>query len=356
MSIGVESSSHKSMVKAFALRLRRLFPDAIITLGKKVEPVSLKPDVYIKHPDGRQWVYEMVKGNQSREHIQKNHERYSQHAIRDFWILWEELTPTQTPADINQGVFSAFLDTTRQIEPNALLKTIYTIHSKHKNNPPVPIYAFTLNQLGEKVKDLSAIFKTLSIGLRIFNVVDIDKARASYTGDFISLSELQFDQDGFPYASQNTAEQEMYDKALEQLGMISQQQYVPAELIAQFNKLENNPNLQQSVLLALLQQSHNLLSDVEISELKTYIESGKAKTIQMPLIDSIKSGNNISISDPDGIESLSAILKEIWKALEEQGVPKAFIKLLLPVINTTTLDEVGEVMRWQDKKHQISKQ
>jgi len=89
MARGQESDAHRVMLEALEIRLRKLFPGSEVTLGKKIQSIGLKPDIYIEHPDGRKWAYEMIFGNKSAEHTLDNHKRYKNAGTHDFWILWD---------------------------------------------------------------------------------------------------------------------------------------------------------------------------------------------------------------------------------------------------------------------------
>jgi hypothetical protein len=62
------------MLEAFQIRLSKLFPESRVTLGKRIQSVGLKPDIFIEHPDGHKWAYEMIYGNKSAEKV-----------VRPFW-------------------------------------------------------------------------------------------------------------------------------------------------------------------------------------------------------------------------------------------------------------------------------
>ena len=74
-----EGAPHATMVEAFATRLRQFFPEppTAYSLGSKVTPPGLKPDIYARHADGRQWAFEMVHGNAKASHLLRNHTHYT---------------------------------------------------------------------------------------------------------------------------------------------------------------------------------------------------------------------------------------------------------------------------------------
>jgi hypothetical protein len=99
------------MSEAFEKRLKQLFPESEYhySFGKQLAN-GLKPDVYIRHPDGRQWAYEMVHGNSHPAHLNENHHRYQASGIRDIWILWDDLRPhIGVPLSMHQGIFMDLL-------------------------------------------------------------------------------------------------------------------------------------------------------------------------------------------------------------------------------------------------------
>ena len=107
-----QGAPHETMVEAFTKRLRQLHPEppAVYSFGSKVESVGLKPDIYVQHPDGRQWAFEMVHGNSSARHLLDNHRRYASHGIHDVWILWDSLRPKVGPDHpLEQGIMPALL-------------------------------------------------------------------------------------------------------------------------------------------------------------------------------------------------------------------------------------------------------
>jgi hypothetical protein len=49
MARAQESDAHRVMLEAFEIRLRKLFPESRVTLGKRIQSVGLKSDIYIEH-------------------------------------------------------------------------------------------------------------------------------------------------------------------------------------------------------------------------------------------------------------------------------------------------------------------
>ncbi len=76
MARGQESDAHRVMLEAFQIRLSKFFPESRVTLGKRIQSVGLKPDIFIEHPDRRKWAYEMIYGNKSAKHTLDNHRLY----------------------------------------------------------------------------------------------------------------------------------------------------------------------------------------------------------------------------------------------------------------------------------------
>lgn len=60
-----ESDIHRSILEALNLRVGQLYPEAERSLGKRHQTSGLKPDLLVKHLDGRTWAFEIVFGNHS---------------------------------------------------------------------------------------------------------------------------------------------------------------------------------------------------------------------------------------------------------------------------------------------------
>ena len=73
--------------------------------------MGLKPDIYVEHPDGRLWAFEMIYRNAHAQHTLENHERYGDAGVRNFWILWDTLAPAVTRPHSDQGVLTDYLRT-----------------------------------------------------------------------------------------------------------------------------------------------------------------------------------------------------------------------------------------------------
>lgn len=79
--------------------------------SRVIRPVGLKSDIYMRHPDGRQWVFVMVHGNRNPAHLTSNHLRYAQYGIHDTWILWDTLRPMAgTKQSLDQGLFADIMN------------------------------------------------------------------------------------------------------------------------------------------------------------------------------------------------------------------------------------------------------
>jgi hypothetical protein len=72
MARGQESDAHRVMFEALEFRLSKLFAESRVTLGKRIQSVGLKPDIYIEPPDGHKCAYEMIHGNKSAKQVDQS--------------------------------------------------------------------------------------------------------------------------------------------------------------------------------------------------------------------------------------------------------------------------------------------
>jgi hypothetical protein len=341
-----EGPEHKTMVEAFARRLRQLYPESATNYseGKVVRPVGLKPDIYFKHPDGRQWAFEMVYGNSSAAKLTKNHLRYAEAGISDHWILWDELRPRSgPPASPDQGVIASTLDVRQAYQ---LTKPQQAIIDAQTGDVRY-LYAFTVDAGLASI----ALTRLLSIGLLIYRLeAPFDAEQCMGYRDFNPILNLQFQADGRPIAPDDDQDIVGLQAGLDRLGLATSPVFVPSVLMEQLEHFLQSPTETTDVLIPLLikqffsQLPPDQLQDLaglQSPELQAQIKALKPPAISM---EELAHASN----DPAIMQRLGDDILRMQSDLDSLNLPTALRAFLDQFMQAQQFTQAAEFMRWQE--------
>jgi len=351
-----QGPQHEAMVEAFAKRLRQLYPEPphVFSEGRRIKPVDLKPDVYVRHPDGRQWAFEMVYGNSHAEHLLGNHERYVEAGIHDIWVFWDDLTPKSgAQPSLDQGLMLPLLGEERIYRLTSPQLAVLEMQSGSVRY----LYAFALNP-PDAVRKLfeTELMLTLAIGMHIYRFVDWqDQEQYPATYEFVSIAELEFASDGSFVIPRAELDDQQWETLFSQLGLNLAQGVIPSELLAQAEQFLLSPEKQQRIVRFFLETGLKQLSPQEVAEMAAFFQSGPAAPglppdSQLHTLDVTQAINDASV-----MQALAEETELAKPHLENVDLPAPLKELLLPLLNAQLLAQVSELMKWQSESEAVQR-
>ncbi|MBN1921821.1 MAG: hypothetical protein JW892_11285, partial [Anaerolineae bacterium] len=346
-----EGAPHATMVEAFDIRLRQLYPEPSTTYseGKKITPPGLKPDIFVEHPDGRKWAFEMVHGNQSAAHLLENHVRYRDAGICDHWILWDELEPkTSETSNFNQGVFPGLQEEQREYRLTAPQRAILEMQDGDERF----IYAFTLDPFRRIEHEQTRFAQTMFIGVTVYCFEVWRDGQDSYPAKdfFVPMYQLEFAADGAFVLPSEEAYTAVWDQLAPVLGFSDTEGIIPTEALA---KLERLPELfqthSQAVMETLLRSYLEALLPEELHEIGEFFQKTKSGDLQPPPF-SMPSMEEVmqAFENPEQIQKMAESASRAQAHLETLGFPEPLKRFFMTVVDPTLLQNVGDVMAWSE--------
>lgn len=315
---------HEVMTDFFGNHIQSLFPDCVISYGKVLKPVGLKPDIFVTMPDGRKWVFEMVHENRNPAKIQSNHIRYQQAGIQDTWILWDDLCPkSKRRVSPSQGIFTeAFNDPPiyRLTKPQETLLNLWP------NNPKY-LYTFSIDpfQIASQM-DLSKMLSAMMIGICVYQF-DGSKVgdRYAISTNYISLASLKFLEDGKIVIPEDDP---ILDKTIQALHFDPGNNLLP-DLLINLQNLISTPDGLKLLTETYLKNWLLSLPQKEKDELMAFIQSGQAQNIQ-PFSGRISASEGFtSYDDLQKLTLLSEDMKELESYVENLALPNGIKQILI---------------------------
>lgn len=360
MARGQESDAHRVMLEAFEICLRKLFPESRVTLGRRVQPIGLKPDIYIEHPDGRKWAYEMIYGNKSSEHTLDNHGLYRNAGIHDYWILWDSLAPSSDPLPTDQGVLEPFVAAKKRTKATKLLQALVKIHSEHTTVGQTALYAFSLDGLNGLIENPHHAMQVISTGITIYQVESVDTQRRylEYTCDFVTLMELNFNENGCIRINDGSEDGILQGALLKSLGVDEHAKSFPLAYLKNLNQiLLNLPSkMPEDVIKVYVERILKDATPEEILELQAFATSdGATKVAALSLPNPQSTSLTASLDNAEGIGAVADFLNKFQIALEQAGFPTLLKKMLLEPLDPKRWADIADVMQWQESSEAVQR-
>ena len=343
-----EGAPHATMVEAFVNRLQQLYPQskATYSLGRKVTPPGLKPDVYVEHEDGRRWAFEMVHHNRHAQHLLENHRRYAEAGISDHWVLWHDLQPqTQGTPSPDQGVMTALIEEERRFTLTAPQQAILEMQESDMRY----LYAFTINPLKDIRSPETMFSQTVSTGVIIYRFEGWDgEEKAVASQIFVPMYYLEFNDDG----TLQEPIPDLYDAAFNDLADLfglDEPGVIPSQVV---EALDNLPSIllenPKRLVAAMWTNYWVTLSAQEKQELEDYFQSIRAKDLQpiegMPTLEE----SFRALSSPADMHKMIDYTDRAQEHLSRLDMPAPLKRFIAQYVNSVLFRHVLEVMEWQE--------
>ena len=330
------------------MRLKQLFSDSeyCYSFGKQLAN-GLKPDVFLRHPDGRQWAYEMVHGNSRPAHLNENHHRYQESGIQDIWILWDDLRPRiGVSLSMQQGVFMDLVPSEYTIAESKLTAPQRCILSMQTQGVRY-LYTFSVTPLAPELN--ADLLNMLSIGINIYAFRALGQPGAfNVTKSFIPMIELGFNADGFPQDQPNPAFEgiELND-LLQALGYETNQPLIPSAVMQQIIEMivipDKHPQLLMLYLRSYLQQAPPEL----LAELKSFRGANASQSLK-PYNSFLDPEVSQQIfKNPSALHALANEGEAAQSHITGQSIPPVLKQFLIDVLNHSAVRSSAEWMEWQ---------
>ena len=351
-----EGAPHQTMCEAFTKRLQQLYPEppAVYSGGRKIA-MGLKPDVFIRHPDGRRWAYEMVHGNSHAAHLLDNHRRYHEAGIKDIWILWDDLRPSiGTPLSPQQGVILGVLPDQFLAQERNLTAPQKAILAMQPPGVKV-LYAFSVSPL-VKSPDIQFL-DMLAIGVQIYTFQPVGQVGAySVTKRFLSVAELEFTPDGWLKETEKQlfTDQDFPD-ILNALGYDTTQTLIPAEVIQRFVDLMCTQKGLQGLVQLLLSRHLQQAGPETLAEIALFRKLEAAKAIE-PYQSGLSAETSRQIyDDPTVMKALAMDTQAAKDHVEKLELPAHLKQFLISLLDQPILSSSAEWMQWQAENEALQK-
>ncbi len=341
-----ESDIHRSILEALNLRVGQLYPEAERSLGKRHQTSGLKPDLLVKHPDGRTWAFEIVFGNHSPRHLRENHTRYAAAGVSDYWLVWEKLgpkSPRRSQPPLAQSRMWNAMETYERYPLNQLQRRILEAQA----GPVRWLYTFAVD-VPELAGPRNPFFSLHLIGLEAFRVESWQgEETATVTSEWIPLPELGFAEDGRPQALHAWSDFERFT-AMQALGLDPNDPLSVPDLTEQLNALTGTTDgLARLGSVNVLLQAQKLLSEEEQASFLLELQSATTdwmqgfEDLQTPAL------SDDSLSDANRLEESVAKLDRVHQWLTTAPLPPLVRRVLAACIENSDIPYLAEQLRWQ---------
>ena len=349
-----EGSVHRTMREAFSKRLHDLYPAPPheYSEGGVVPSVCLKPDIYVKHPDGRQWAFEMVHHNQHSDHLLENHQQYAEAGIDDIWILWDAHRPksrSRRESPPEQGLLLPFTESQRVYtltKPQLAVLEMQSGQTRH-------IYTFTVNPLdSENSLVRIALMQMLGIGVCIYRFEGwAGQSEYPTACDYVLISDLEFAPDGALRAAKDEAE-DIWATMLERLDLEQGGTVIPSEAVRQVEAVLLSPEGQQRLAELLVQQ---VLQSLPPDEFDSVVRAlGRAEPIESPLGQELTPQDAVEASDDaESMERLAMRAKPVRQHIECVDLPAPLKEILVYMMDQSDLEGIAGWMKWQEQSEAL---
>jgi hypothetical protein len=356
MSKGKESDPHSVMAEAFAFRLRKLYPDCEIRLGEKIKPVDLKPDVYIEHPDGRKWAYEVIYKNSHAQHILGNHRRYKEAGIQDFWISWDASKPLTQSAPANQGILRSGLVVKRKAKLTTLRKALASIHAEYTENNKSFLYYFTFDELGQVNKESHPIMRLISTGItvqEIENFVPTEK-NFEYQNNYIPIIDLNFGSDGsLIYQDATGVDENLATDFISKLGLENQAEHFPIQFFESLSQMlyKMPEDAGKTVAEIYGQKLFEDVSPDELVELQEFMCGNWQEKLNSSLPAFPVTSPTASMHNAEGIAAIAKFFTETEHSIQKMDIPVLLKRFLVMAFQTSQWTSIADTMEWAEKSN-----
>lgn len=329
------------------MRLKQLYPEpsTVYSLGKVVQPVGLKPDIHLRHADGREWAFEMVHGNSHAAHLLENHRRYAEHGVSDTWILWDSLRPKAGPErPLEQGFLPSLLSESKVYPLTATQRAILDMQS----GPVRILCAFTLSD-DLLPPDASEFTRAMFVGLDRYTFSGWQGEETfAAVYDFVPLTELTFSETGAPTTPTYEPDSEMVVRqTLQRMGIDLTSGVIPSEALQQLNQSLSTDGGWQVLMGGALVLGMLSLSPDEQQEVLAFIQSGGFQNLPPFVSELANVEPQAAMNDPAMMDRIAAEAPRLREYVIGLDLPAVVKKLMLSSLKETAVTEAADAMRWR---------
>jgi len=350
-----ESPEHKTVVEALALRLRQLYPAATVTCGTKHRASGRKPDIWIGHPDGREWAYEIVYGNRGIAHLRETHLRYAQAGVQDHWILWQGLQPGGQASAAAPTEQIRWVDAFSSVE-QATLNDLHRVILEAQGAEVGWIYSFMLD-VGETDEPLGAFVRLHLLGLELDRIEGWrGPAAVRLERHYGALPTLTFDTDGRPLAP-SPDELDAAQHLADAMGLPVGDLTSPADVLRAANALvstsEGVTALALRAILSAMETAN--LSEADQLEVISFLNapgSPELKTLLGPVEPSESAD---PYAEAGSLEQALERATTLQAWLQSPAVPDSVRRVLIPLFSDLRpAQEFATLLHWQQESKALN--
>lgn len=340
MTQGSPDNQHELMVTGLARCLRQAFPRANFTFGTVVSDLGLKPDIFVSHPDGRRWAYEMVNKNAAADEIKSKHQKYLAAGVSAYWILWENLAPAK-PLDadkvISQAIWvdEALLEEPRQYWLNKLQRTLAELGGGC-------LYVFAIYKPLLDLVEHWAL-KLIVIGLDIYKLQpQPHPGKVTADIDFVPLPYLVFGEQGQPQLRPDADEISPYLSSVmdPRIQFPSDGPVFIKESFGNLDSLFGSPEemqqLMQQALIQALSQSVADYSPADLAQLGEELQSYKERMPATSTTTDFEKPEQLLTALVEYLDSLPPIIQEAFR-------------VVFDFPNKETIGQLIELKQWYEE-------
>lgn len=336
---GSPDSQHELMITGLAHCLRQTYPSAKFSFGTKID-LGLKPDLFVVHPDGRRWAYEMINKHAEIGHVELKHQQYERAGVQVYWLLWEDLAPGRS-LDSDKVTKQLIWATEEMIEGRRQYR-LTQLHRTLARLGAGKLYFFSLDKpLLDQVEHW--LFKLLLIGLDICQI-SLDQLQAGQVEsrwDFIPLPYLTFDDHGQPQLKPGAGElAPTLEAAFDPIVQIpSDKPFLLKDMLHNIDSMLTSPSSLQPIIMAglgpVLARKAAAYSEEELQEM----------AVKMPrLTEQIKTKLTTPCSDPgEALQILSNCIADLPPLFQD-----AF-REVFPLPDEKVFRLIIELKQWLEK-------
>lgn len=329
MAKGSPDPQHQLISTALTCCLRQTCPQASITCGTLISDLGLKPDIFVAHPDGRRWAYEIINKNRAATKLIEKHQHYLEAGVSVYWVLWETLAP-EKPLDGEKIARQAYwysealAEEPRRYKLNKLQRTLAELGEGW-------MYAFSVYKpLFDQVDHWMLKLMMISLDTYCFSPDQLKSDRVISKSDFLPLPYLTFAEDGRPALKPGMDELSSFLAPIAESAVQfpTDHPIFINNFLGKFDNLLDSPDtLQELVSKAFLQELIELTphySEAEwtllAEQLQVYKEKVSQKTgaFQTETVEQVFEALNVLTADLPPV--LQAVIQKFYPALNAKAI------------------------------------
>jgi hypothetical protein len=289
-----------------------------------------------------------------------NHQQYKDAGISDFWILWDTSAPSTKLLRSDQGVLEEFVVTKKRTKATKLLQALATIHAEHTQTGNTVLYAFSLDGLNSLIENPHRAMQVISTGVTVYQIegFDISHKYLEYVPDYVTLMELNFDENGYIKIISENTDEALQESLLKSLGFEDQAKNFPLKFLNNLNQtLFSLPaTVPEDMTKSYVERILMDATQEEIRELQDFMNSGGvAKLKELAISPPLEESSSASLESSEGIQVVARLISNLLQTMESAGVPILLRKPLILALDPLKWADIAQVMSWQEQSEAVSR-